>query len=99
MEKIEEFFSRWGTSIEKQAADMYGQVPKDKRRKTDLLRALPALGATVGGAAALMKFRGKPDMLKKILLSSGAGATTGWLPLVYRDAYRTIKARQAKRKK
>lgn len=98
MEGIEDFFSRWGTSMEKQAADMYGEVTKDKRKKVDLLRALPALGATIGGGAAFMKFRGKPDMLRKVLLSSGAGATSGWLPLVYRDAYRTIRARQAKRK-
>jgi len=100
MERIEDFFSRWGTSIEKQAAsNMYGDVSTDKRRRPDMLRALPALGATLGAAAAFLKFRHTPDMAKKILLSSGAGATTGWLPLVYRDAYRTMMARRTGKKK
>lgn len=104
MEKIEDYYSRWGSSLEKTAAKepgvraMYGGVTKDKRKKSDMWRALPAVAATLGAAAAFKQYRGKKDLLKNMFLYSGTGATTGWLPLVYRDAYRTLKARTGSQK-
>ncbi len=96
MEEIEDYYSKWGSPMEKQATApaMYGEVSKDKRKRRDLLRALPATAATLAGAAAFKKFRGTKGLLKNLLLYSGTGATTGWLPLVYRDAYRTLRDRR-----
>jgi len=96
MEEIEDYYSRWGTPMEKSAAKkerpvMYGTVTKDKREKKDWLKALPAAAATLAGAAAFKQYRGKKDLLKNVILYSGTGATSGWLPLVYRDAFRTLK--------
>lgn len=101
MENIEDYYSRWGTDLEKVASSpgiplRHGDVPKDKRRKADLLKLLPAIAATAGGALAFKKYRGTKDLLKNMYLYSGSGATTGWLPLVYRDAFRTVQARKSK---
>ena len=102
MEEIEDYYSRWGSPMEKAASAplhrplMYGTVSKDKREKKDLLKALPAVAATLAGAVATKKFRssGSKKLFNNILLYAGAGATTGWLPLVYRDAYRTIRSKR-----
>lgn len=79
----------------KELRDLFKKEAAKRKRKLDWGEVLPAVGATIGGAVALRK--GKAAKLTDVIRSAGAGATTGWLPKVYRDAAEELRKSAARK--
>jgi adenylate kinase family enzyme len=69
-----------------QLRELLKEAEAKKKRKKDWSKILPAVGAVAGGLIGARKGKGLLDRKIRIIGGAGVGATTGWLPKVFRDA-------------